>query len=99
MNPDFKEETLQDLISALASDNFDPYLTSVGGSGLGILSPYRQSPPMVSGPATPPETPNGQGIPATEVDTSPAPLRMSFESKNMDELAGWADGLGRWMFV
>jgi len=95
----FQETTLQDLIGALTDDHFDPYLTSVGGSGLGILSPYRQSLPAASGPATPPETPNGQGKPTSDVDAPPEPLYTSFEAKDIDELAGWADALGRWLFV
>jgi hypothetical protein len=94
----FKEATLQSLIDALAGDKFDPYLTSVGGSGLGILSPYSQRLAVASGPVTPPETPNGQGKPTTDVDP-PEPLRTSFEATNMSELAGWADTLGRWLFV
>ncbi|PPR02595.1 hypothetical protein CVT24_002166 [Panaeolus cyanescens] len=39
---DFKDEQLQDLINELIRENFQPYLTSVGGSGLGILSPYAE---------------------------------------------------------
>ena len=35
---DFEDEQLQDLITNLIRGNFEPYLTSVGGSGLGILS-------------------------------------------------------------
>ncbi|KXN91676.1 Cystathionine beta-lyase [Leucoagaricus sp. SymC.cos] len=37
---DFKLEDLQNLVANLIRDNFEPYITSVGGSGLGILSPY-----------------------------------------------------------
>jgi hypothetical protein len=35
-----KESVLTALTRALTSSGFHPYLTSVGGSGLGILSPY-----------------------------------------------------------
>lgn len=83
----------------MAGDKFDPYLTSVGGSGLGILSPYSQSLPVASGPVTPPETPNGQGKLTTDVDAPSEPLRTSFETTDINELAGWADALGRWLFV
>ena len=67
---DFKDEQLQDLITTLIRENFEPYLTSVGGSGLGILSPYpqhrtrgsgeSQAPrhaPEELGQVTPPDTP------------------------------------------
>lgn len=37
---DMDESLLKDLMSRLSEDGFVPYLTSVGGSGLGILSPY-----------------------------------------------------------
>ncbi|KAI0316729.1 cystathionine beta-lyase [Amylostereum chailletii] len=37
---DMADATLTELTSSLASDAFVPYLTSVGGSGLGILSPH-----------------------------------------------------------
>ncbi|KAK1219383.1 cystathionine beta-lyase [Marasmius sp. AFHP31] len=39
---DFKAEALRDLIAELSANDFDPYMTSVGGSGLGILSPYEE---------------------------------------------------------
>ncbi|KAF8132163.1 GHMP kinase, partial [Mycena galopus ATCC 62051] len=37
---DFEAETLDKLIAELEHETFVPYVTSVGGSGLGILSPY-----------------------------------------------------------
>ncbi|KAJ2925518.1 hypothetical protein H1R20_g11578, partial [Candolleomyces eurysporus] len=37
---DFKDGDLQTLIDELIRQDFHPYLTSVGGSGLGILSPF-----------------------------------------------------------
>lgn len=37
---EFTEEALTELIQALEGEGFAPYVTSVGGSGLGILSPY-----------------------------------------------------------
>ncbi|KAJ8072243.1 cystathionine beta-lyase [Marasmius tenuissimus] len=39
---DFKAEALKDLIAELSAADYDPYMTSVGGSGLGILSPYEE---------------------------------------------------------
>jgi hypothetical protein len=111
--PDFKAQDLQDLISELIREGFEPYLTSVGGSGLGILSPYwhhrnRRSlalrPEQDLGQMTPPETP----IPdeslhpesnKTEYMSEFEPLRPSFERGSSAELTAWADGLGRWLYV
>lgn len=39
---DYESEKLQAVIDSLAGSSFDPYLTSVGGSGLGILSPHQK---------------------------------------------------------
>ena len=39
---DFKAEALKALLAELSANDFDPYMTSVGGSGLGILSPYQE---------------------------------------------------------
>lgn len=94
---DFKDETLQELIEALAADNFDPYMTSVGGSGLGILSPYGQRPlPEDALLATPPGTPKEAVVAA---GAPPDPLRAPFEKVNIEELGNWTEGLGRWLFV
>lgn len=109
---DFKAQDLQDLISELIRGGFEPYLTSVGGYGLGILSPYghrnRKSAALRSvqdlGQVTPPETP----IPDeslrpesknTEDMSEFEPLRPSFETRSNSELTAWADGLGRWLYV
>jgi len=72
-------------MGALSSDAFVPYLTSVGGSGLGILSPY--NPPQQL--ATPPEGTDG----TTKL------LDDFFVGKTKAELAAWADSLGRWLFI
>jgi hypothetical protein len=84
-------------VVALVSDDFDPYLTSVGGSGLGILSPYGQRPLSASDPVTPPD--GSVKVIDAASGAPPEPLRASFEKKTVDELADWADVLGRWLFV
>lgn len=97
---DFKDASLHELTAALIGDNFDPYLTSVGGSGLGILSPYGQRGSPDSAPATPPETPNGVEEPVeAAIGAPPDPLRASFETKTIAELAAWAERQGKWLFV
>jgi hypothetical protein len=90
---------LQDLIAALSADNFDAYVTSVGGSGLGILSPYGQHAQPGSVPATPPETPNSNSKDIDADGTALEALRACFETKTNGELAEWAEELGRWLFV
>ncbi|KAJ7086102.1 Cys/Met metabolism PLP-dependent enzyme-domain-containing protein [Mycena belliarum] len=97
----FRDTALNDLMIALRGEKFVPYLTSVGGSGLGVLSPY--APPNlgpahdngVPGQVTPPQTPNmtpraSMGDPA---------LRLAFEKQSGAQLAQWADRLGRWLYV
>ena len=75
---DFEDERLQDLISVLIRESFHPYLTSVGGSGLGILSPYAEHrnrgsqvhrPPgeREFGQVTPPDTPIPREPPQPEI--------------------------------
>jgi len=98
---DFEEEKLKDLIADLDKDGFEAYVTSVGGSGLGILSPYG---PGLHGfaPATPPpDTPNGgdENDEDEEASAPFKPLRSSFERMSTDEFPRWADGRGRWLFV
>ena len=64
---DFHDEKLQTLISTLLADGYQPYVTAVGGSGLGILSPYDEivadedddSPPL-SPPPRPKLRPKGR---------------------------------------
>lgn len=93
----FSANQLQSLISELATNDFDAYLAAVGGSGLGILSPYNHgtlsamNPGAYTGPITPPETPE-EGL---EGKT----LREQFTVVGTEKFAQWADGRGRWLFV
>jgi len=76
---DFKDEQLQDLIDSLIRESFQPYLTSVGGSGLGILSPYPEHrnrgsrqvrhAPEGYGQVTPPDTPTPRELSSDEIAT------------------------------
>ncbi|KAF7985652.1 hypothetical protein HWV62_2177 [Athelia sp. TMB] len=93
---DFSDATMTELKSALRNDGFDTYLTSVGGSGLGILSPYGQRAPA-DAPPTPPSDSSQSAIDL--VDEAPEPLRSSLDAKPLGELSAWADSLGRWLFV
>ncbi|KJA26368.1 hypothetical protein HYPSUDRAFT_36678 [Hypholoma sublateritium FD-334 SS-4] len=108
---EFGEEQLQDLITALIREEFQPYLTSVGGSGLGILSPYaaHRTPGVPPAPqaldqVTPPDTPTpheqiaGGAAPGAD-DLARDPLRAPFLAAPDAELAQWAGALGRWLYV
>jgi hypothetical protein len=77
---------LSALIEALTSSGFRPYVTSVGGSGLGVLSPY--DPANYAVASSNPENPD-----------QPPSLRATFEGKRIEELAGWAEQRGRWLYV
>jgi hypothetical protein len=105
---DFKSELATLVMEELIREGFEPYLTSVGGSGLGILSPYAEhrtrEPHMVpipeeSGQLTPPGTPGprkiSKGSPSSQLES----LRQPFLSTNLAGMAEWATGLGRWLYV
>jgi hypothetical protein len=81
-----KESILRALIETLTSSGFRPYLTSVGGSGLGVLSPY--DPANYAVASSNPENPD-----------HPPSLRDAFEGKRIEELAEWAELRGRWLYV
>ena len=99
----------------LIRESFQPYLTSVGGSGLGILSPYAEHrnrgskiyrAPGEFGPVTPPDTPTPREQPQPKIvdghekgASDLDPLRASFVSNTVAELPEWASGLGRWLYV
>ncbi len=95
---DFKDELLKGLLNEIITNKYDPYLTSVGGSGLGILSPYAEhrtkmsSPVAVPGQVTPPHSPSPETKDVTD-------LRPTFEMKEVDGLSHWAESLGRWLYV
>lgn len=78
-----KESVLSALVEALTGSGFRPYLTSVGGSGLGVLSPY---------------DPANYAVASSNPDQPPS-LREAFEGKRIEELAGWAEQRGRWLYV
>ena len=72
----------------LRADNYAPYLTTVGGSGLGIFSPYHAG--NYENPLTPPE---GETAVVRES------LRAAFETKDRIQLSEWADKSGHWLYV
>ncbi|KAJ3995081.1 Cys/Met metabolism PLP-dependent enzyme-domain-containing protein [Lentinula boryana] len=97
---DFSEALMKDLLSELVECGFDPYLTSVGGSGMGILSPYPEhsntsSKVLLPGQVTPPETPDE----AADSPYAGASFRSLFETKSLSELTVWAHSLGKWLYV
>jgi hypothetical protein len=91
---DFPTESLKALFTDLTNAGFTPYPTSVGGSGMGVLSPWNTPRPL----ATPPDSPRGdEPTPAWNSDAGS--LRAKFEGAAPEELAQWADERGRWLFV
>lgn len=87
------------MIDELRNDGFEPYLTSVGGSGVGVLSPHGgpngQEPSAYEAPATPPETPNANESSGLQSSS----LRSVFENATASSFASWAEGKGRWLYV
>ena len=80
------ESVLRALTEGLTSSGFRPYLTSVGGSGLGILSPYDPANYKVA-------SPKGESS-----DHQPS-LREAFDAQGINELTAWAEQHGRWLYV
>jgi len=99
---DLEQGDLDKLISSLEEDGYGTYLTSVGGSGLGILSPYNRDPEshLEDGPYTPPETPALGGSPGTEGGVGLYRSHKAvFESKSQAEIVEWMESRGRWLYV
>jgi hypothetical protein len=99
---DFEQAHLDHLISLLGEDGYDTYLASVGGSGLGILSPYNRNAEshLDDGPVTPPETPALGGSPGDDDGVRLyRSQRAAFESKSPAELVEWMESRGRWLYV
>ncbi|KAF9490783.1 cystathionine beta-lyase [Pleurotus eryngii] len=95
---DFHEDALSDLIEDLQRDGYEPYLTSVGGSGLGVLSPYtRRGSAESLGRLTPPETPGE--LTSQRTGGEEVPLNAAFETTATTGLSQWAEELGRWLYV
>jgi hypothetical protein len=82
----------------LSADDLDPYLTTVGGSGMGILSPhaYHRNPVTTTA-----EEPTGQVTPPVDPSAPKTAdgIRALMEKTNVDHLSEWAAGLGRWLYV
>lgn len=77
---------LQALTEGLVGSGFRPYLTSVGGSGLGVLSPY---------------DPENYAVVSSKLEDSDhqSSLREAFETQGIEQLTAWADQRGRWLYV
>jgi len=111
---DFEPANLQDLVDDLIREKFEPYITSVGGSGLGILSPYLEQRNRDAVPSssrtyedvtfeqvTPPETPVPESQEHLSLSSSGGEntFRVPFETIPIDGLAEWANGQGQWLYV
>ena len=77
-------------------------MTAVGGSGLGILSPYDdvvvdsdegEVAAVLSPPMTPDVPREGGGTLAV------GSIRARFERVDTEELSAWAAGRGKWLYV
>ncbi|KAI6025599.1 Cys/Met metabolism PLP-dependent enzyme-domain-containing protein [Pisolithus orientalis] len=90
---DFSESSLSSVITTLREKGYVPYLTQVGGPGLGVLV----SQGSFALPMTPPEPPacgieNSDGL-------SEGALTGLFAQQSKPELGSWIDSLGNWAFV
>ncbi|KAI5122529.1 hypothetical protein M0805_005256 [Coniferiporia weirii] len=97
----FSESKLKQLMTDLRGDGYEPYFTSVGGSGIGILSPHGTAgkPSAYDVLATPPETPNDSGELAESSPSYSTPLQHVFQNISAVEFVAWAEQRGRWLYV
>ena len=78
------EAQLQDLIQSLLDDGFRPYLTAVGGAGLGVLRSAARAVDV--------EAP-GAG------EHNHIPIRKAFQEVDAARLEVWAEQTGDWVFT
>lgn len=81
----FPESSLQDLISTLQRNGFEPHLTSLGGRGVGVL--------------TSPSSRGEQKVESDEGNIAAAPARAALRESNRDDLQAWSEGLGEWKYT
>lgn len=81
---EFDDNKLADLVNDLQNDGFRPYLTSVGGSGLGIMH-------------TKAEAVDGQASESGE--PVHVPLQKIFQDVDAEALEKWAEHTGEWLFT
>ncbi len=75
-------------------------MTAVGGSGLGILSPYDPIVVDQQGDVSPPMSPPMTPSPRDEQEEPFRPsIRRRFEEVDVGELSQWASGRGKWLYV
>lgn len=79
----FENSSLEKLKQDLVDAGFNPYITSVGGSGVGISSISSPTRPL-----TPPET-----------SPEEISLKQQFETIPQGELVKWTAGQGSWAYV
>ena len=78
------ESQLQELIQSLRDDGFHPYLTAVGGSGLGVLQSAASAVDV-----------NALGA----GEHNHIPLRKAFQEIDATRLEVWAEKTGDWVFT
>ncbi|KAH8831535.1 cystathionine beta-lyase [Flagelloscypha sp. PMI_526] len=101
------DDAIAALIEELNALTYESYLTSVGGSGFGILSPYEHHRAMsrlprqsLAGTMTPPSSPPADRESADPLGSGEnESLRPSFEMGDKEKLKEWAESLGRWLYV
>ncbi|KAI6008440.1 Cys/Met metabolism PLP-dependent enzyme-domain-containing protein [Pisolithus marmoratus] len=91
---DFSESSLSSVIATLQEKGYVPYLTQVGGPGLGILISQNTSAlPMTPSESAVSDIESNSGL--SEGET----LAALFAQKSKTELGSWIDGLGDWAYV
>jgi hypothetical protein len=82
---DFPESDLKALIANLENQGFQPHLTSLGGSGVGVV--------------TRPSATADEKVDSDEGNVSAAPLRATLRDTSADGLQAWSEKLGHWKYT
>lgn len=80
---EFPSDKLEELVSVLRGNGFEPHLTTLGGPGLGVLRKGQEGDGGVVGKGED----RGVGV----------PLRAGLRDVGRDGVGEWAEGLGEWV--
>ncbi|WVN90920.1 cystathionine beta-lyase [Cryptococcus depauperatus CBS 7841] len=86
---DLPQSSLDQVIQVLENHGFQPHLTTLGGPGLGVLAQPTQMSEKDDDKVKTPEMSEGM----------PVPKRAGLRDAKKEDLHGWAEQLGTWVYI